>query len=212
MQPMSFGLSRRSFLASSAALGFAGAARAADTIKPDAKAALIVTDVQNCFVDGGTLPVKGGADIVPIINKLAPAFLNIVITQDWHTPGHVSVRVGPSRQEAVRDDAALLRHPGAVARPLHPGLGGRGRAQGPQAAEGGTDHPQGLPHGHRQLLRLHGGRRQDPRPGWRATSRSAASTPCSSPDWPPTSAWPGAQSMRASSASRPMSSRMRRAP
>ena len=90
MQPMSFGLSRRSFLASGAALGFAGAARAAGTIKPDAKAALIVTDVQNCFVDGGTLPVKGGADIVPIINKLAPAFLNIVITQDWHTPGHVS--------------------------------------------------------------------------------------------------------------------------
>jgi nicotinamidase/pyrazinamidase len=90
MQPMSFGLSRRSFLASGAALGFAGAARAAGTIKPDAKAALIVTDVQNCFVDGGTLPVKGGAEIVPIINKLAPAFLNIVITQDWHTPGHVS--------------------------------------------------------------------------------------------------------------------------
>ena len=38
MQPMSFGLSRRSFLASSVALGVAGAARAADTIKPDAKA------------------------------------------------------------------------------------------------------------------------------------------------------------------------------
>ena len=61
MQPMSFGLSRRSFLASGVALGVAGAARAAGTIKPDAKAALIVTDVQNCFVDGGTLPVKGGA-------------------------------------------------------------------------------------------------------------------------------------------------------
>ncbi len=90
MQPMSFGLSRRSFLISSAALGFAGAARAADPVKPGAKAALIVIDVQNCFVDGGTLPVKGGADIVPIINKLAPAFANIVVTQDWHTPGHVS--------------------------------------------------------------------------------------------------------------------------
>ncbi|CAN5267147.1 bifunctional nicotinamidase/pyrazinamidase [soil metagenome] len=90
MQPMTFDLSRRSFLAAGAMLPFAGAARAADKIKPDAKSALIVTDVQNCFVDGGTLPVKGGAEIVPIINKLAPAFLNIVITQDWHTPGHVS--------------------------------------------------------------------------------------------------------------------------
>jgi nicotinamidase/pyrazinamidase len=90
MQLVSFGLSRRSFLAWGAALGFAEAAHAADAIKPDAKAALIVIDVQNCFVDGGTLPVKGGADIVPIINRLAAAFANIVITQDWHTPGHVS--------------------------------------------------------------------------------------------------------------------------
>src|SRR6186713_482310 len=71
-------------------LGSVPGAFAAASIKPDVKSALIVTDVQNCFVDGGTLPVKGGADIVPIINKLAPAFSNIVITQDWHTPGHVS--------------------------------------------------------------------------------------------------------------------------
>jgi len=93
MQTMSFGLSRRFFLTSGAAIalgGLSGPARAADKIKPDAKSALIVTDVQNCFVDGGTLPVKGGAQIVPVINKLAPAFENIVITQDWHTPGHAS--------------------------------------------------------------------------------------------------------------------------
>ena len=67
-----------------------GAARAADKIKPEPRAALIVVDVQNCFVDGGTLPVKGGAQIVPVINKLAAAFENIVVTQDWHTPGHAS--------------------------------------------------------------------------------------------------------------------------
>jgi nicotinamidase/pyrazinamidase len=86
---MTFRLSRRFFLASSAAI-LAGPAFAADKIKPDAKSVLIVTDVQNCFVDGGTLAVKGGAEIVPVINKLAPAFENIVITQDWHTPGHAS--------------------------------------------------------------------------------------------------------------------------
>src|SRR3982750_2648757 len=90
MQSMTIGLSRRLFLTSSAALLATRGVFAADKIKPDAKSALIVIDVQNCFVDGGTLPVKGGAEIVPIINKLAPAFLNIVITQDWHTPGHVS--------------------------------------------------------------------------------------------------------------------------
>jgi nicotinamidase/pyrazinamidase len=59
-------------------------------IKPDAASALIVVDVQNCFVKGGTLAVAHGDDVVPVINRLAPAFQNIILTQDWHTPGHVS--------------------------------------------------------------------------------------------------------------------------
>lgn len=59
-------------------------------IRPDARAVLIVTDVQNCFVEGGTLPVRGGAEVVPVINRLAAAFEHIVITQDWHPPGHAS--------------------------------------------------------------------------------------------------------------------------
>ena len=69
-----------------------GTAFAAGTAmaKPDAKSALIVVDVQNCFVDGGTLPVKGGAEVVPVINKLATAFENVIVTQDWHTQGHAS--------------------------------------------------------------------------------------------------------------------------
>lgn len=52
--------------------------------------ALLVVDVQNCFVPGGTLPVRGGDEIVPLINRLARRFANVVITQDWHTPAHVS--------------------------------------------------------------------------------------------------------------------------
>lgn len=73
----------------------AGPVFAAETARqptsgPGPKAALIVVDVQNCFVDGGTLPVKGGADVVSVINRLAPAFRNVIITQDWHTPGHAS--------------------------------------------------------------------------------------------------------------------------
>jgi nicotinamidase/pyrazinamidase len=64
-------------------------ARAAQ-IKPDAKSVLIVVDVQNCFVPGGSLAVQKGDEVVPIINKLAKAFQNVVITQDWHHPQHVS--------------------------------------------------------------------------------------------------------------------------
>jgi nicotinamidase/pyrazinamidase len=49
-----------------------------------------VVDVQNCFVPGGTLPVTGGDQVVPVINRLAPLFDNVVLTQDWHTAGHIS--------------------------------------------------------------------------------------------------------------------------
>jgi nicotinamidase/pyrazinamidase len=60
--------------------------------------ALIVVDVQNGFIDGA-LPVPGGAEIVPLINRLARAFQNIIITQDWHPPGHVSFASShPGRQ------------------------------------------------------------------------------------------------------------------
>ncbi len=85
------GLGAAGGLGAAALLGLAPrAARAAGTIKPAATAALLVVDVQNCFVDGGTLPVKGGSEVVPVINRLGPAFRNIIITQDWHTPDHAS--------------------------------------------------------------------------------------------------------------------------
>jgi len=71
-----------------AAFGVAGAAQAAT--KPGANDALLVIDVQNCFIPGGSLAVKEGDAIVPVINKLAKAFANVVITQDWHTADHVS--------------------------------------------------------------------------------------------------------------------------
>ena len=63
---------------------------AAAAIKPDDTSALLVIDVQNCFLPGGSLAVKDGEQVVPVINKIAKGFANVVITQDWHTPGHVS--------------------------------------------------------------------------------------------------------------------------
>jgi len=59
-------------------------------ITPGPDTALIVVDVQNCFTPGGSLAVKEGDAIIPLINRLAKAFQNVVLTQDWHTPGHVS--------------------------------------------------------------------------------------------------------------------------
>ena len=57
---------------------------------PGASGALIVVDVQNCFVTGVNLAVKDGEAVVPVINRLAPAFQTVVVTQDWHPPGHAS--------------------------------------------------------------------------------------------------------------------------
>jgi nicotinamidase/pyrazinamidase len=64
--------------------------RANARIKPGTSSALIIVDVQNCFVKGGTLAVEHGEEVVPVINRLAPAFQNVILTQDWHTPGHAS--------------------------------------------------------------------------------------------------------------------------
>ena len=63
---------------------------AADKIKPTASSALIVVDVQNCFLPGGSLAVKEGDQVSPVINRIAKGFENVVMTQDWHTPHHIS--------------------------------------------------------------------------------------------------------------------------
>jgi nicotinamidase/pyrazinamidase len=69
--------------------GLPGIVRA-QSVKPGDLDALVVTDVQNCFLPGGTLPVPDGDKIIPLINRLAPLFRHVLMTQDWHTPGHVS--------------------------------------------------------------------------------------------------------------------------
>ena len=51
---------------------------------------LVVVDVQYDFLPGGSLAVAGGDEIVPLINKLATKFTNVVLTQDWHPENHVS--------------------------------------------------------------------------------------------------------------------------
>ena len=51
---------------------------------------LVVVDVQNDFLPGGSLAVAGGDEIVPLINKLAQKFRNVVLTQDWHPADHIS--------------------------------------------------------------------------------------------------------------------------
>jgi nicotinamidase/pyrazinamidase len=88
-------MDRREFLGGAAATALAAgltstAQAQAAKIKPGPQDVLLVVDVQNCFVPGGNLAVKEGDQIVPLINRLAKAFEHVVLTQDWHTPGHIS--------------------------------------------------------------------------------------------------------------------------
>jgi nicotinamidase/pyrazinamidase len=51
---------------------------------------LIIVDIQNDFVSGGSLEVPGGEQIIPLVNQLSEKFDLVVATQDWHPPSHKS--------------------------------------------------------------------------------------------------------------------------
>ena len=58
--------------------------------------ALIVVDVQNDFLPGGSLAVPHGDEVVPVLNRYLAAFaahaLPIYATRDWHPVNHCSFK------------------------------------------------------------------------------------------------------------------------
>lgn len=52
--------------------------------------ALIVVDMQNDFCPGGALGVKGGDEILPLLNATINESEHVILTQDWHPKGHSS--------------------------------------------------------------------------------------------------------------------------
>ena len=52
--------------------------------------ALLLIDIQNDFLPGGSLAVPHGDQIIPLVNRLQQAFDLVVATQDWHPQGHKS--------------------------------------------------------------------------------------------------------------------------
>lgn len=57
---------------------------------PAAADCLIVVDAQNDFCPGGALAVPDGDAVVPVANRMIARFDHVVLTQDWHPPGHRS--------------------------------------------------------------------------------------------------------------------------
>lgn len=56
--------------------------------------ALLVVDVQNDFLPGGSLAVPGGDEAIPVLNHYLATFeahkLPVFATRDWHPPDHCS--------------------------------------------------------------------------------------------------------------------------
>lgn len=58
--------------------------------------ALLVVDVQNDFLPGGSLAVPDGDAVVPVLNRCIALFsekqLPVFASRDWHPPNHCSFR------------------------------------------------------------------------------------------------------------------------
>lgn len=93
--------------------------------------ALIVIDVQTDFCPGGALAVADGDAVVPVVNAMMPDFATVVLTQDWHPPGHASFASShpgaapfqsvamPYGDQTLWPDHCVQGTPGAA---FHPGL------------------------------------------------------------------------------------------
>ncbi|HLQ99199.1 MAG TPA: bifunctional nicotinamidase/pyrazinamidase [Sphingobacterium sp.] len=52
--------------------------------------ALVIVDMQNDFLPGGSLAVKDGDKVIPVINRIQNEYELVVATQDWHPKTHKS--------------------------------------------------------------------------------------------------------------------------
>lgn len=87
-------------------------------IAPASGDALIVVDMQNDFLPGGSLAVAGGNEIIPQLNRYLAHFaahqLPIFATRDWHPLSHCSFQSqgGPWPPHCIADSDGAAIHPG----------------------------------------------------------------------------------------------------
>jgi nicotinamidase/pyrazinamidase len=80
--------------------------------------ALVLVDVQNDFLPGGSLAVPGGDGVIPPLNgwiaRFRAARLPIFATRDWHPPDHCSFQSqgGPWPAHCVADSEGAAFAPG----------------------------------------------------------------------------------------------------
>ncbi len=76
--------------------------------------ALLIIDMQNDFVEGGSLAVTGGRALVPVINQLIKQYDHVVASQDRHPAGHHSFASShpefePGQTIMIHDKPQILR-------------------------------------------------------------------------------------------------------
>ncbi len=79
----------------------------------EARDALIVVDVQRDFCPGGSLPVPGGDEVIPVINRIIPFFGRWVYTRDWHPANHISFSDSPEYRDGSWPPHCVQNTPGA---------------------------------------------------------------------------------------------------
>lgn len=65
--------------------------------------ALLLIDLQNDFIPGGSLAVPGANEIISIINHFQSYFDLVVATQDWHPANHKSFAANHANKNAFEE-------------------------------------------------------------------------------------------------------------
>ena len=84
----------------------------------DSDDAVIVVDVQRDFCPGGALPVAGGDEVIPVLQRWIDAAAargaTVVASRDWHPPGHASfaARGGPWPPHCIQGTPGAALCPG----------------------------------------------------------------------------------------------------
>jgi nicotinamidase/pyrazinamidase len=106
--------------------------------------ALLLVDVQNDFLPGGSLPVPSGDEIIPVLNRYLALFrahdLPIFATRDWHPPNHCSFlqNGGPWPPHCIAETLGAA-FPGSLELPPHAYIISKATSPGKDAYSGFDD-------------------------------------------------------------------------
>lgn len=82
------------------------------------KKALLLIDIQNDFLPGGSLAINKGNEILPIINQLLSLpFEFVIATKDWHPQEHLSFAVNHKKNPGEK--IILENHIEQILWPVH---------------------------------------------------------------------------------------------